>query len=111
MLLLLDQGLGQLTLYAVFYTGNGTVAKIISAAAAKHLTPCVLELGGKNPIVVDPNYPDVDLAAKRIIYGKCSNAGQVRKNILIYFYHQSLTHACVPKRSAFLRTTFYSQRA
>ncbi|GAB2224360.1 hypothetical protein Droror1_Dr00005115 [Drosera rotundifolia] len=42
----------------IFYTGNGRVGRIIMAAAAKHLTPVVLELGGKSPVIVDP---DVDL--------------------------------------------------
>ncbi|TFY54872.1 hypothetical protein EVG20_g9533, partial [Dentipellis fragilis] len=48
----------------IFYTGNGRVARIIAAAAAKHLTPITLELGGKSPVVVDPNY-DLKIAAKR----------------------------------------------
>lgn len=60
----------------IFYTGNGRVARIISAAAAKHLTPLTLELGGKSPVIVDPN-SDIDLAAKRVIWGKSQNAGQL----------------------------------
>ncbi len=51
------------------------MARIIAAAAAKHLTPITLELGGKSPVVVDPNY-DLKIAAKRTLYGKCTNAGQ-----------------------------------
>ncbi|KAJ8090115.1 Hexadecenal dehydrogenase [Marasmius tenuissimus] len=60
----------------LFYTGNGTVARIISAAAAKHLTPLTLELGGKSPVIIDPEV-DLDIAAKRVLYGKLSNAGQL----------------------------------
>jgi aldehyde dehydrogenase (NAD+) len=60
----------------IFYTGNGTVARIVSAAAAKHLTPLSLELGGKSPVIVDAAY-DMELAAKRILWGKCTNAGQI----------------------------------
>ncbi|KAL0057862.1 Hexadecenal dehydrogenase [Marasmius tenuissimus] len=60
----------------IFYTGNGTVARIISAAAAKHLTPLTLELGGKSPVIIDPEV-DLDIAAKRVLYGKLSNAGQL----------------------------------
>nr|CAD1824610.1 unnamed protein product [Ananas comosus var. bracteatus] len=58
----------------IFYTGNGKVARIVMAAAAKHLTPVVLELGGKSPVVVDSNI-DLDVAAKRIVVGKwgCNN--------------------------------------
>ncbi|KIK51772.1 hypothetical protein GYMLUDRAFT_50331 [Collybiopsis luxurians FD-317 M1] len=48
----------------VFYTGNGTIARIIAAATAKHLTPLTLELGGKSPMIVDPKC-DLELAAKR----------------------------------------------
>ncbi|KIM65523.1 hypothetical protein SCLCIDRAFT_1212257 [Scleroderma citrinum Foug A] len=60
----------------IFYTGNGRVGRIVASAAAKHLTPCSLELGGKCPVYVDSTY-DMDLAAKRILFGKCSNAGQI----------------------------------
>lgn len=60
----------------IFYTGNGHVARIISAAAARHLTPLTLELGGKSPVVIDSE-TDIDLAAKRVLYGKSQNAGQV----------------------------------
>lgn len=59
----------------IFYTGNGTVGRIIMEAAAKHLTPVTLELGGKSPCIVDET-ADLDLAAKRIVYGKFFNAGQ-----------------------------------
>ncbi|KAG2344156.1 aldehyde dehydrogenase [Suillus weaverae] len=60
----------------IFYTGNGRVARIIATAAAKHLTPLTLELGGKSPVIIDSAY-DIDLAAKRILWGKCNNAGQI----------------------------------
>lgn len=59
----------------IFYTGNGHVARVIMAAAAKHLTPVTLELGGKNPVYVDAS-ADVSVAAKRIVWGKLLNAGQ-----------------------------------
>jgi aldehyde dehydrogenase (NAD+) len=59
----------------IFYTGNGTVGSIVMQAAAKHLTPVTLELGGKSPCIVDES-ADLDLAAKRIVYGKFFNAGQ-----------------------------------
>ncbi len=59
----------------IFYTGNGTVGRIVMAAAAKHLTPVVLELGGKSPCIVDRDV-DLDVAARRIVFGKFYNAGQ-----------------------------------
>jgi len=56
----------------IFYTGNGRVARIISAAAARHLTPLTLELGGKSPVIIDSE-TDIDLAAKRTVWkvSKC----------------------------------------
>jgi aldehyde dehydrogenase (NAD+) len=59
----------------IFYTGNATVGRVIMAAAAKHLTPVTLELGGKSPCIVDES-ADLNAAAKRIVYGKFFNAGQ-----------------------------------
>jgi len=59
----------------IFYTGNGTVGRIVMTAAAKHLTPVTLELGGKSPCIVDRDI-DVDVAARRICWGKFVNAGQ-----------------------------------
>jgi aldehyde dehydrogenase (NAD+) len=59
----------------LFYTGNGTVARVVMAAAAKHLTPVTLELGGKSPTIVDRS-ADLDVAARRIAWGKYTNAGQ-----------------------------------
>ncbi|CAN4097738.1 unnamed protein product [Withania somnifera] len=58
----------------IFYTGNGKVGRIVLAAAAKHLTPVVLELGGKSPVVVDSNI-NFKVAVRRIIAGKwgCNN--------------------------------------
>lgn len=60
----------------ILYTGNGKVGRIVMAAAAKHLTPVVLELGGKSPTVVDSNV-NLEVTARRIISGKwCCNNGQ-----------------------------------
>ncbi|KAG0333375.1 Aldehyde dehydrogenase [Podila humilis] len=59
----------------IFYTGNGTVAKIIMKAASVHLTSLTLELGGKSPAIIDDN-ANMDVAAKRIAFGKTFNAGQ-----------------------------------
>ncbi|XP_077867118.1 aldehyde dehydrogenase family 3 member A2-like [Saccoglossus kowalevskii] len=59
----------------IMYTGGGNIAKIIMTAAAKHLTPVTLELGGKSPCFVDKN-SDLTVAANRITWGKFANAGQ-----------------------------------
>ncbi len=59
----------------IFYTGNCTVGRIVMEAAAKNLTPVTLELGGKSPCIVDQNV-DLEVAARRILWGKFFNAGQ-----------------------------------
>ncbi|PPS69973.1 MULTISPECIES: aldehyde dehydrogenase family protein [Streptomyces] len=59
----------------VFYTGNGTVGRIVMRAAAEHLTPVTLELGGKSPVFVDRD-TDLDVVADRLARGKFINAGQ-----------------------------------
>ena len=59
----------------IFYTGSGAVGRVVMEAAAKHLTPVTLELGGKSPCVVD-QHADLDVAARRIVWGKFYNAGQ-----------------------------------
>jgi len=59
----------------VLFTGSVAVAREVAAAAAKNLTPLTLELGGKNPVIVDFD-SDLALAARRITWGKFMNAGQ-----------------------------------
>ncbi|MFJ4946769.1 aldehyde dehydrogenase family protein [Streptomyces sp. NPDC088760] len=59
----------------IFYTGNGTVGRIVLRAAAEHLTPVTLELGGKSPVFVDRG-TDLDVVADRLARGKFLNAGQ-----------------------------------
>jgi len=59
----------------ILYTGSGPVGKIVATAAAKHLTPVTLELGGKSPVIIDPRC-DLKTAARRILWGKFANAGQ-----------------------------------
>jgi len=60
----------------IFYTGSTAVGKIIMLAAAENLTPVTLELGGKSPAIIDEG-TDIAIAAKRIMWGKLMNAGQV----------------------------------
>ncbi|XP_060556417.1 aldehyde dehydrogenase, dimeric NADP-preferring-like isoform X2 [Ruditapes philippinarum] len=59
----------------IFYTGNSFVGKIVMKAAAEHLTPVTLELGGKSPVYVDQGC-DLGIVANRILWGKVTNAGQ-----------------------------------
>ncbi len=59
----------------IFFTGSTAVGKVVAKAAAEHLTPTVLELGGKSPAIVMPG-ADIDVSAHRIAWGKFLNAGQ-----------------------------------
>lgn len=59
----------------IFFTGSPAVGRVVMTAAAKHLTPVALELGGKSPVIVDET-ADLDLAARRIMWGKLLNSGQ-----------------------------------
>ncbi|MCM3598803.1 aldehyde dehydrogenase [Metabacillus idriensis] len=68
--LLLDQKFD-----TIFFTGSVPVGKIVMEAASKHLTPVTLELGGKSPCIVHKD-ADLKLSAKRIAFGKFTNAGQ-----------------------------------
>jgi aldehyde dehydrogenase (NAD+) len=77
----------------IFFTGSVSVGKIIAKAAAEHLTPITLELGGKNPCIIDET-ANLKLAAKRIVWGKFINAGQtciapdyilIQKNMKVNF--------------------------
>jgi aldehyde dehydrogenase (NAD+) len=77
----------------IFFTGSIAVGKIVAKAAAENLTPVTLELGGKNPCIIDES-ADLKLAAKRIVWGKFINAGQtciapdyilIQKNMKINF--------------------------
>lgn len=98
----------------IFFTGSPRVGKIVYKAAAEHLTPVTLELGGKSPAIITPN-ADLEIAAKRIVWGKFINAGQtcvapdylyIHKSIKAKFiellkqeiqkrnYHKEASHYC-----------------
>ncbi|KAL3273301.1 hypothetical protein HHI36_014754 [Cryptolaemus montrouzieri] len=59
----------------IFFTGSTRIGTIVAQAAAKYLTPITLELGGKSPCYLDSTV-DIEIAAARILWGKCVNAGQ-----------------------------------
>ena len=76
----------------ICFTGSGYVGKIVAAAAAKQLTPCLLELGGKSPCIVDRS-ADLAHAAKRFVWGAFVNGGQtcVRPDFLMV--HEAVADA------------------
>ncbi|XP_066551283.1 aldehyde dehydrogenase family 3 member A2 isoform X2 [Amia ocellicauda] len=59
----------------IFYTGNSAVGRLVMEAAARHLTPVTLELGGKSPCYISPDC-DLSIACRRITWGKFANCGQ-----------------------------------
>jgi aldehyde dehydrogenase (NAD+) len=89
----------------IFYTGNGAVGQIVMEAAAKHLTPVTLELGGKSPCLVDQN-TDLDIAARRIIWGKCYNAGQTCVAPDYVLAHQAIEAPLLERMKAVIKEFF-----
>jgi aldehyde dehydrogenase (NAD+) len=91
----------------IFYTGNGRVARIVMEAAAKHLTPVTLELGGKSPVLVDAS-ADIPAAARRITWGKFLNAGQTCVAPDYALVHADAEHQLVDALRREVRT-FYGE--
>ncbi|MCG8672058.1 MAG: aldehyde dehydrogenase family protein, partial [Pseudomonadales bacterium] len=60
----------------LLFTGSSNTGKSVMKSAANNLTPVILELGGKNPVIIDPSFP-LEKAVERIIFAKHTNAGQV----------------------------------
>ena len=80
----------------IFFTGSPAVGKIVMKLAAEHLTPVILELGGKSPCIVDKD-ANIDVAAKRIAWGKTINAGQTCIAPDYLFAHKSVKDKLVKK--------------
>jgi aldehyde dehydrogenase (NAD+) len=80
----------------IFYTGNGRVGRIVMQAAAQHLTPVTLELGGKSPCIVDRDCK-LDVTAKRIVWGKYFNCGQVCVAADYLLVHEDVHDALVER--------------
>jgi coniferyl-aldehyde dehydrogenase len=78
----------------MIFTGSGGVGRAVMASAAVNLCPVTLELGGKAPAVVAPDYP-IATAAERILWAKCMNAGQVCVNVDYLFLPEASIDAFV----------------
>lgn len=92
----------------IFYTGNGKVGRIVMEAAAKHLTPVTLELGGKSPVIVDADC-DLEVAARRIAWGKYLNAGQTCVAPDYVLVHEAVEDQLVDALGTTLRS-FYGEK-
>ena len=73
----------------IFFTGGTQIAKIVAKAAAEHLTPTTLELGGKNPCIVDYS-ANIAVTARRIVWGKFMNCGQICMSPDYLLVHQDI---------------------
>nr|MDJ0896811.1 aldehyde dehydrogenase family protein [Alphaproteobacteria bacterium] len=91
----------------ILFTGGAKVGKIVMAAAARHLTPVTLELGGKNPCLVDAD-ADLDKAARRITWGKFFNAGQTCIAPDFVLAHASIKADLLTRLTATIQT-FYGE--
>jgi len=86
----------------LLFTGSGQTGRAVMASAAKNLTPVVLELGGKCPAVIDPDYP-LDKAVERIMFVKQFNAGQICTNVDYVFVHESQKEVFIEKARAYVQ--------
>ncbi len=80
----------------IFFTGGSATGRIVMAAAAGNLTPVTLELGGKNPCIVDVD-ADLDVAARRIVWGKFFNAGQSCVAVDYLIVHRKIKNALIER--------------
>ena len=60
----------------ICFTGGSAIGKIVAEQAGKNLIPCILELGGRNPCIID-NSANLEIAAKKVTYGRFTNSGQI----------------------------------
>jgi aldehyde dehydrogenase (NAD+) len=86
----------------IFFTGSTRVGKIVAHAAADHLARCTLELGGKSPVIVTES-ADLDVAAKRIVWGKFTNAGQTCVAPDYMLVHESVHEALLQRMTMAVR--------
>lgn len=93
----------------IFFTGGEVVGKIVAKAAAEYLTPVTLELGGKSPCIVDKS-ATLSVAAKRIAWGNCFNAGQTCISPDYLFVHEEVKDAFIEEFKKAL-DQFYSGNA
>jgi len=92
----------------IFYTGGGRVGRVVMEAAARHLTPVTLELGGKSPCIVDET-ANVSVAARRIAWGKFLNAGQTCVAPDYVLVHESRESELIEELGAAIRE-FYGEQ-
>ncbi|HBE76404.1 MAG TPA: aldehyde dehydrogenase family protein, partial [Firmicutes bacterium] len=91
----------------IFFTGSVSVGKVVMESASKHLTPVSLELGGKSPCIVDES-ANLDMAARRIVWGKFLNAGQTCVAPDYLLVHKSVKNALITKMNQYIEEFYGS---
>ncbi len=89
----------------VFFTGSATVGKIVMKAASQYLTPLTLELGGKSPCIIDEDCK-VELAARRIVWGKLMNSGQTCVAPDYLYVHKDIEEEFIKKLEEEIKNQF-----
>lgn len=90
----------------IFFTGGKTVGRLVLEKAAANLTPVSLELGGKSPTIVDED-ANIDIAARRIVWGKFLNAGQTCVAPDFIYVHSSIHDAFLAAAIKYVKQFFY----
>ena len=91
----------QLPFDLLIFTGSGQTGRAVMASASQNLTPVILELGGKAPAIIDPNYP-MTKAVERILFVKQFNAGQICTNVDYVFVHKTQVDQFVETAKAYV---------
>ena len=89
----------------IFFTGSATVGKIVMKAASKYLTPVTLELGGKSPCIIDKDCK-LELAARRIVWGKLLNSGQTCVAPDYLYVHKDIEEEFIKKLEEEIKNQF-----
>ena len=90
----------------IFFTGGVNVGRVLLGKASEHLTPVVLELGGKSPCIIDEDC-DLDLAARRATWGKYLNAGQTCVAPDYFYVHRSIKEKFMAKVIWYIQSYYY----
>ncbi len=91
----------------IFFTGSVSVGRVVMESASKHLTPVSLELGGKSPCIVDET-ANLDMAAKRIVWGKYLNAGQTCVAPDFLLAHKNVKNELITKMRKYIEEFYGS---
>ncbi|MDK0736296.1 aldehyde dehydrogenase [Clostridium perfringens] len=89
----------------IFFTGSATVGKIVMKAASQYLTPVTLELGGKSPCIIDKDCK-IELAARRIVWGKLMNSGQTCVAPDYLYVHKDIEEEFIKKLEEEIKNQF-----